>query len=357
MIDSSRIDFRVARRRLLRDRGFTALSIGVLALGICAVTTQFSVVQGAFLRGFSFPNGERMTSVQLIDPSRTTAFGTFNQQFALDYLEMRDQQRSLERMAAYINGATVNMTIDANAQRYTGAYVSDEFLEVLGIRPLLGRDFEAADNQPGAPKVAIISHELWQRDFGGGEDVLGKAVRLNGKPATIVGVMDRGFAFPINEQLWIPLFNEYPPLPRNDQNAAGNTVNIVGSLAAGVSLDEANAEYDAIAKRLAASYPDTNKLYDAALVEPLIKTFTPPFLRGLLLTMLAFCAGVLVLACVNVMNMQFARATLRAKELAVRSSLGATRWRLMRQMLAKAPSSPLRARWSAWRPPSGRPAS
>jgi putative ABC transport system permease protein len=83
-------------------------------------------------------------------------------------------------------------------------------------------------------------------------------VRLNGKPATIVGVMDRGFAFPINEQLWIPLFNEYPPLPRNDQNAAGNTVNIVGSLAAGVSLDEANAEYDAIAKRLAASYPDTN---------------------------------------------------------------------------------------------------
>jgi putative ABC transport system permease protein len=335
MIDSSRIDFRVALRRLRRDRGFTALSVGVLALGICAVATQFSVVNGVYLRGFSFPNGERLTSVQLTDPSRANAFGVPNQQFALDYVEMREQQTTLERMAAYINGATVNMTIDGNALRFTGAYVTDEFLEVLGIRPLLGRDFEPADNQPGAPKVAIISHELWQRDFGGRDDVLGKAVRLNGKPATIVGVMDRGFAFPINEQLWIPLFNEYPPLPRTDQNAAGNTVNVVGALRADATLDQANAEYAAIAKRLADSYPDTNKQFAHAQVEPLIRTFSPPFLRGLLLTMLAFCAGVLVLACVNVMNMQFARATLRAKELAVRSSLGASRWRLIRQMLAE----------------------
>jgi putative ABC transport system permease protein len=160
-------------------------------------------------------------------------------------------------------------------------------------------------------------------------------VRLNGKPATIVGVMEAGFAFPFNEQIWTPLFNEYPPTARSDQNAAGNTVAILAGLEAGATLAQANAEFGAIAKRLAATYPDTNKAFDTGLVEPLIQTFTPLQLRGVLLTMLGFCVGVLLLACVNVMNMQFARAALRARELAIRSSLGATRSRLIRQMLTE----------------------
>ena len=335
MIDSSRQDLRVGWRRLRRDRGFFLVAVSVLALGICAVTTQFSVVHAVFLRGFSYPNGERLVSVQLFDPSQTTAFGVNSQVFALDYLEMRAEQRSLERMTAYINGSTVNLTIDGVAKRFTGAYVTEEFFPALGVAPFLGRGFTAEDNSPGAPKVAIIGHRLWQDEFGGSRDVLDKAVRLNGKPATIVGVMEKGFAFPINEQLWIPFFNEYPPQPRSDQNAAANTVAVLGALAPGETLDRANAEYAALAKRLAATYPETNEKYANALVQPLIRTFTPPFLRGLLFTMLAFCTGVLLLACVNVMNMQFARATLRTKELAVRSSLGATRWRLVRQMLTE----------------------
>jgi len=335
MIRDSLQDLRGGLRLLLKERAFSAIAVSVLALGICAVATQFSVVDGVFLRGFSFPNAERLVSVQLIDPTRTTPFGVNSQTFSLDYQEMREQQRSLELMAAYLNGSTVNMTIDGNAQRFTGAYVTEDFLRILGVRPILGRDFAASDNAAGAPKVAIISHQIWQRDFGGSPEVLNKTVRLNGRPATIIGVMAKGFAFPTNEQVWIPLFNEFPPQPRNNQNAAGNGVAVLGLLVRGGSLERANAEFAGLADRLAKSFPETNRQYHAALVEPLIRTFNPPFFRALLLTMLGFCVGVLLLACVNVMNMQFARATMRAKELAIRSSLGATRLRLMRQMLTE----------------------
>jgi putative ABC transport system permease protein len=335
MLQYSLQDVKIGFRMLRRDRSFAAIAIGVLAVGVCAVATQFSVVDAVFLRGFSFPNADRMVSVQLIDPTRTSPFGFFNQVFSLDYVDMKQRQTSLDRMAAYINGATVNATLNGRAQRFTGAYVTEDFLHVLGVQPILGRDIVAADNAPGAPKVALISYDIWHRDLGGDPNVVGKPIRLNGKNATIIGVMGAGFAFPQNEQLWIPLFNEYPPVPRNDQNAAGNTVAIFAARKASVTIERANAEFDTFAKSLSKDHPETNKAFNTGVVEPLIKTFTPRQLRGLLLTMLAFCVGVLVLSCVNVMNMQFARAALRSRELAIRSSLGAARWRLIRQMLTE----------------------
>jgi predicted permease len=196
----------------------------------------------------------------------------------------------------------------------------------------MGRDFTAADNQPGAEKVAIIGHGIWQRDFGGAQ-IVGKGVKINGAPATIIGVMPRGFAFPTNEELWVPLYSEFPVRARADPRAINPAV--LGALEPGVTVDQANAEFAVFAKRFAEAYADTNKAFDTARVEPLIKTYTPLPLRGTLWTMLGFCVGVLLIACVNVMNMQFARATLRAKELAIRSSLGATRTRLVRQMLTE----------------------
>jgi len=329
-------DLRIGARVLLKEKSFCFLAITVLTLGIGGVTTMFSVVNGTMLRGFSFPNAPRLAGVQVIDVTQRNAnFNGFGGQiFALDYEAMREQQKSFDLLAAYIAGATVNVTIDGNPQRYTGAYVSADFFRILGVSPLVGRDFAARDDRTGAEKVALISHQLWRRDFGGG-DVLGKSVRINGQPATVIGVMPPGFAFPINEQIWLPLYSEYPPRPRNDRNAQGNTPAVLGLIKQGVAFDQATAEFTAIAKRLAAAFPDTNKKFDTALVEPLIKTFTPPAIAGLLWTMLLFCTGILLIACVNVMNMQFARATLRAKELAVRSALGATRVRLIRQMLTE----------------------
>src|SRR5215212_2482832 len=326
-------DLRIGVRVLIKEKSFCALAVTVLALGICGVTTLFSVVNGVMLRGFSFPTAERLASANFIDPSSATFFGINGQISSMDFDELLPQQQSFEMMAAYLNGSTVNLTDNGKPQRYTGAYTTDRFLTILGTPPMLGRDFTPADNTAGAEKVAIIGYGIWQRDFGGSPQIVGKGVRINGKPATIIGVMPKGFAFPQNEELWLPLYSEFPPKARKDPGSINPSV--IGLLKPGVSPDQANAEFTALASRFAAAYPETNKQFNTGRVEPLIKTFTPKPLRGTLLTMLGFCVGVLLIACVNVMNMQFARATLRAKELAIRSSLGATRIRLIRQMLTE----------------------
>ncbi|HMD35057.1 MAG TPA: ABC transporter permease [Vicinamibacterales bacterium] len=326
-------DLRIGLRVLRKERSFSLLAIVVLALGICGVTSMFGVVNGVMLRGFSFPNADRLASANFVDPTSANFFGVNGQVFTMDYVEIRPGQQSFERLAAYLNGSTVNVTIDGKPQRYTGAYVTEDFLPALGVKPVLGRDFTAEDNAVGAEKVAIIGYGIWQRDFGGAKDVVGRHVRINGRPATIIGVMEKGFAFPQNEELWLPLFGEFPPRPRTDPN--GSNPALLGSLKPGVTVDQANAEFTTLARRLSEAYPDTNKQFNTGQVQKLIDAFTPRSLKGTLLTMLAFCVGVLLIACVNVMNMQFARATLRAKELAVRSSLGATRARLIRQMLTE----------------------
>jgi putative ABC transport system permease protein len=333
MSDTVLRDLRIGLRVLVKEKGFCALATIVLALGISGVTTMFSVVNGVMLRGFSFPNSDRLASANFIDPTSARFFGVDGQITAMDFNELLPMQQSFEMMSAYLNGSTVNITISGRPQRYTGAYTTENFLRILGVAPIKGRDFEAADNQPGAEKVAIIGYGIWQRDFGGAEDVVGRVVRINGRPATIVGVMPRGFAFPVNEELWIPLYSEFPPRPRNDPAAISPAV--LGLLKRGVSVDQATLEFTSLARRFAEAYPDTNKRFNAGQVQTLIENFTPRPLRGTLLTMLGFCVGVLLIACANVMNMQFARATLRARELAIRSSLGASRGRLVRQMLTE----------------------
>ncbi|MDI1335673.1 MAG: ABC transporter permease [Lacunisphaera sp.] len=327
-------DLRIGLRVLIKEKSFCALAVFVLALGICAVTAQFAVVNGVVLRGFSFPHSEQLVSLQLIDPKTGNGNNNFNGRVTgLDYEDLSQQAQSYTATAAYLNQSTINLTINGTPQRLTGAYVTDRFFSIVGVAPVLGRDFLPEDNQPGAPKVVIIGHQVWERDFSSNPAVIGQTVRVNGRSATVIGVMPRNFQFPISEQLWVPLFNEFPVKPRNDPLA--NNVAILARLKPASTVDQAQLELTTIAKNLAAAYPDTNKDVNAGQVQPLIQSFTGPQLRGLMFTMLGFCVGVLLIACVNVMNMQFARATLRAKELAIRSSLGATRGRLVRQMLTE----------------------
>jgi predicted permease len=326
-------DVRIAFRMLAKERLVAGLAILVLAIGISAVTTQFSLVSAVVLRGFSFPTADRLADVTFIDPSSATGFGVNQQLFSMDFEEFAPEQRSFERMAAYLSGSTVNMTIDGQPRRFTGVYTTPDFFRILGVSPVQGRDFTPADNRHGAEKVAIVGYGLWQREFGGAARIVGKGVHINGKPATIVGVLPQGFMFPGREEVWLPLYTEFPVRPRNDPQA--NNPSVIGLLKAGATIESAGAEFDGFARRLAAAYPDTNKNFNAARVQPLLNAFSDRVLRGTLYTMLAFCAGLLLIACVNVMNMQFARATLRARELAVRSALGATRVRLIRQMLTE----------------------
>src|SRR6266436_678256 len=184
-------DIRVGFRVLLREKGFCALAVVVLALGICGVTTMFSVVNGIMLRGFSFPNSARMVSVSFIDPTSKGFFGQNGQVSPMDFEEVRPKQQSFELMAAYISGATVNVTNEGVPRRYTGAYITDSFLPILGVSPSMRR-----------------------------------------------GVMPRGFAFPVNEEWWVPLFREYPMRGRTDPRVTNPSV--LALLKRGVSLDQAN---------------------------------------------------------------------------------------------------------------------
>ncbi len=175
-------DIRIGLRVLRKERAFSFLAIVVLALGICGVTTMFSVVNGAMLRGFSFPNADRLASANFVDPSSANFFGVNGQISAMDFEEIRMVQQSFERLSAYLNGSTVNVTVDGKPQRYTGAYTTEDFLPSLGVGPIMGRDFTADDNKAGAEKVALIGYGIWQRDFGGSQDIVGKRVRITGRP-------------------------------------------------------------------------------------------------------------------------------------------------------------------------------
>ena len=338
MFESFFQDIRVGLRVLFKEKSFCFLAVLVLALGICGVTTQFTVVNAFVLRGFSFSHPEQLMSVGLIDPQGTAQnnnFGAGNIPAAQDYLDLRASQQSFSMMSGYLNGSTINVTYKNNPQRYTGGYVTEDFFKIVGVQPIMGRDFTAEDNKPGAEKVTILGHEIWQRDFNGDRNIVGQAVRINGKAATIIGVMPPNFKFPISEQLWVPLFNEFPPKPREDLEARQVGPAVMGRLKDGVSIDQVNAEFVGLAKRMAEANPKTNGQLTSANVQPLLNTFTGPQLRQTVFAMLGAVIVVLLIACVNVMNMQFGRAALRAKELAIRGALGATRWRLVRQMMTE----------------------
>jgi putative ABC transport system permease protein len=329
-------DVRIGLRVLIKEKTFCLLAVIVLALGICGITTQFTVVNAFVLRGFSFPHPEQLMNVGFIDPQATDQQnnnGAGNIPSAQDYEDLRAAQQSFSAMTGYLNGSTINVTYKNTPTRYTGAYVTEDFFKILGVSPVMGRDFTAEDNKPGAEKVTLLSHEIWQRDFGGDPKIVGESVRINGKPATIIGVMPQNFKFPIAEQLWVPIYNEFPIKPREDP--AGLGVQVIGRLKPGVSLDQVNVEFVELARRLAKEYPKTNGQLVSASVQPLLNTFVGPQLRQTVYAMLGAVIVVLLIACVNVMNMQFGRAALRAKELAIRGALGATRWRLIRQMLTE----------------------
>src|SRR5438874_593051 len=340
ILDSFRQDVRVGLRMLFKEKAFCFLAVLVLGLGIGGATTQFTVVNAIMLRGFSFRHPEQLVGVGLIDPKATDQvnnFGAGQIPTAQDYEDIKAAQKSFTMMAGYLSGSTINVTYKNTPQRYTGGYVTEDMFKIVGVSPVKGRDFNAEDNKPGAEKTVILGDELWRRDFNADPNILGQSVRVNSKPATIIGVMPPGFKFPFSEELWTPLYNEFPPTPRGGLFLGANNraPAVMGRLKPGATLDQANAEMIAIARHLAEDNPKTNQNFTSASVQPLLNAFTGVQLRQIVWAMLAAVILVLLIACVNVMNIQFGRAALRAKELAIRGALGATRWRLVRQMLTE----------------------
>src|SRR4051795_5603358 len=243
---------RVGLRVLFKDKTFCFLAVLVLGLGIGGATTQFTVVNAIVLRGLSFPHPEQLVTIGLIDPKATDQnnnFGFGVIPTAQDYEDLKATQKSCSLMAGYLSGSTINVTYKNNPQRYNGGYVTEDFFKIIGVSPILGRDFTADDNKPGAEKVAILGHNIWQRDFGSDPKIIGQAIRINGKSATIIGVMPPHFEFPNSEELWVPLYNEFPIKPRGDPDGLGGAV--LGRLKPGVTVDQANTEFVGLAKRMA----------------------------------------------------------------------------------------------------------
>ena len=225
-----------------------------------------------------------------------------------------------------------NLSIGRITRRLNAGYISHDFFRTLGVPPALGRDFTPEDDRPGSTSAVILADSLWKSDFGARPDIVGQPVRINGRAGIVVGVMPAGFVFPWSEQLWTPMHVEFPIRPRHER--VPGVVRIVARLKAGVTLGQAEAEVQALAATLATEHPE-NKDYSAGRVRPLIESFAPAQLRGILCLLLCFAAGVLLIACVNVALMQLARTTARAREFALRTSLGATRGRLVRQLLTE----------------------
>jgi len=312
VLDSFRQDVRVGLRVLFKEKSFCILAVLVLCLGIGGATTQFTVVNAIVLRGFSFPHPEQLMSVGLIDPKasdQNNNFGNGNIPAAQDYEDLKAAQKSFSLMAGYLSGSTINLTYKNNPQRYTGGYITEDLFKIVGVSPVMGRDFTAEDNKPGAEKVTILGDDIWRRDFGADPNIVGQSVRINGKAATVIGVMPPNFKFPVSEELWTPLYNEFPPTPRGELQLGANNraPAVMGRLKPGVTIDQANAEMIAIARHLAEDNPKTNQNFTSASVQPLLKAFTFVGLRQTVWAMLAAVILVLLIACVNVMNMQFGR--------------------------------------------------
>jgi putative ABC transport system permease protein len=320
-------DFRFALRQLRKSPAFTLVAILTLALGIGANVAIFSVVNAVLLRPFAFADPEKLIWIWAQRPQTTR--GNFTLPEFCDY---RDQSTLLDGLAA-IGSYNANLVDQLEAERVQGVRVSANLFQILGVQPLLGRVLDAADDRPGAPAVALISHGLWTRRYGKQAGVIGTNVTLNGEPRVIVGVLPPDFVLPnLDSEVVVPLQPESDPR-RNVRNSV-NFLRMVGRIKPGVNLEQAHAELDSIRQNLRRQYPDVYAGKVGVVPVPLTEEIVGNS-RNMLITILGAVAALLLIACVNLAGMSLARAAARQRELAVRSALGATRNQLIRLLLAE----------------------
>src|SRR5688572_21773112 len=322
-------DLRFGFRMLVKNPIFTLVAVVTLALGIGANTAIFSVVDAVLLRPLPYPEANRLVFLW----STMNAQGVPTAGSAIpDYQAWRDQSNSFEGLAGFYNG-NFNLSSDGNAPELVqGAYVSANLFPVLKVSPTLGRLFADEEEQYGRHRVVLLSHGLWERRFGGNREIVGQNIKLGGESYTVAGVMPQGLPFFDNlpeVELWAPM--SFAP---NDNMATRNNhfVNLVGRLKPGVTSEQAQSEVSAIAKRLEEVEPSNKGL--GALIVPMQEQLAGES-RTTLLVLLGAVGFVLLVACVNVANLLLARASARAKELAIRASLGASRARIVRQVIVE----------------------
>jgi len=315
-----------AFRILAKSPAFTFVAVVALALGIGSVTTMFSVINGAILRGLPFEEPHELVTIERFDQQRQP----WNTGIPIqDFLEFRETQTSFEGIAAYFGG-TVNVSLDDNPIRFTGSRISHDWLEILGAQPLIGRGFTMEEDQPGAAPVLLLSYAAWQTHYSGDPGIVGERVRINGALGTIIGVMPKDFNFPARDEVWTTLA---PQLDWSEISRGDWQMSVMGRLKDGVTAERANAELTNFVTTYAELYPETHGDYVSGETTPMAEGILGDQPVRMMWIMLAMGFFVLLIACANVANLLLARSTLRSKELAIRSSLGATRGSIIGQLL------------------------
>ncbi len=322
-------DFKYACRMLLKSPGFTLVAILTLALGIGANSAIFSVIDTVLLRPLPFPHPEQL--VMIWGHAKEEPEGKYTQSFP-DFFDYRAQSRSFSAMAAY-TGAGGILGGRGEAQEMTGVAVDGDFFEVLGVKPLLGRGFTAAEAKVGAPNVILFSYALWQRALGGNPGVVGQQVMVSGRPYTVLGIMPPGIKFPVEHQMSDYISPLQSLVAPQLQNRGSHSLRIIGRLKTGVSAQQAESELKAIAARLEKQYPDTNTGAGVRVL-PLLEDVVGD-VRPALLILTGAVALVLLIACANVANLLLARAAGRSREIGIRTALGASHAAIVRQLLAE----------------------